>query len=54
MKILKNIRNIVELTVKVEKSKCNRLHSRYKVSDQPHTFWVAAKESVKDSIPLGT
>ena len=30
IKILKNIRNIVELAVKVEKNNCNRLHSRRK------------------------
>ena len=32
IKVLKSIRNIVELAVKVEKSNCNRLHSRCKPS----------------------
>ena len=30
-KVLENIKNIVELAVKVEKSNCNRFQSRYKL-----------------------
>ena len=37
IKILKNVTNIVELAVKVEKSNCTRLHSRSKLIEIKHT-----------------
>ena len=36
IKILKNVTNIVELAVKVEKSNCTRLHSRTKLIEIKH------------------
>ena len=42
-KILTNIRNIEELAVKIEKSNCNRLHSRCKLTEVKNMlFWEFA------------